>query len=186
MSVEHSTWTVRREYRRPVAVVFRAWSEAVTKQRWFDLSGSGSYASDFRPGGTEVFRSAAGVSPPYAYDGTYCDIVLDDRIVIASTVSAADRRVSASLTTAEFATTGTQTRLELTEQAAFFDGLDTAEVRRRGTLRQLDALARLLEDLLDPRPRAGTTANPTASSSDTFDNRTGEGDGEVRHHRLRR
>ena len=145
MSVEHSTWSVRREYGHPVAVVFRAWSKAATKHRWFDLSGSGSYASDFRPGGTEVFRSAAGTSPAYAYDGIYCDIVPDQRIVIASTVSAAAQRVSVSLTTAEFGSTQTGTRLELTEQSAFFDGRDTAEIRRRGRLRQLEALELLLE-----------------------------------------
>lgn len=146
MSIEHSTWSVHRDYPYAVSAVFGAWARADTKLRWFDLSESaGAYASDFRVGGAETFRSPPGVSPVYGYDAVYHDIVPDARIVTAYTVTSDGRRVSVSLATAEFVSTDSGTRLVLTEQGAYLDGLDTPASRRAGTRTQLEALARALE-----------------------------------------
>ena len=145
MSVEHSTFTLQRDYPQPVAAVFAAWSDQATKRRWFDLAEPrGEHHLDFREGGRETYRSAAGTRPAYAYDATYLDIVPGTRIVSASTISADGRRVSASLATVEFTATPGGTRLVLTEHGAYLDGLDTPDSRRRGTTTQLDALGGVL------------------------------------------
>ena len=145
LSVVHDTWTLQREYAHPVHTVFRAWSDGARKLRWFDLSPSGgTYHQDFRVGGAETYRSPPGVSPAYGYDAVYSDIVPDARIVTAYTVTADGRRVSVSLATVLFTPTGRGTRLDLTEQGAFLDSLDTAADRRSGTVTQLEALDRVL------------------------------------------
>lgn len=145
MSVEHDTWSVTRDYPRPVAAVFRAWSDAAVKVRWFDLSpAGGEYRHDFRVGGAESYRTPPGVSPEYGYDAVYHDLVPDSRIVTAYTVTADRRRVSVSLSTVELSPINGGTRLVLTEQGAYLDGRDTPASRRSGTVTQLEALGRVL------------------------------------------
>jgi hypothetical protein len=54
------------------------------------------------------------------------------------------RRISVSLATVEIAPTPGGTRLVMTEQGAFLDGLDKNEQRREGTEQFLDNLATFL------------------------------------------
>lgn len=64
----------------------------------------------------------------------------DERIVVTTEVTVDGRRTSATLSTAEFSVTAAGTRLAITEQAAFLDGLETAEARTGGTVTQLKNL----------------------------------------------
>ena len=68
MSVEHDSWALERDYPQPPGRVFAAWADPAVKARWFDLSGEPEpdYHSDFRVGGAETFRTAAGLRPRYA------------------------------------------------------------------------------------------------------------------------
>jgi uncharacterized protein YndB with AHSA1/START domain len=77
-------------------------------------------------------------------DTTYLDIVANRRIVFAYTMSVGDRRMSASLATVELVPSGSGTRLTFTEQAAFFDRSDGAELRQEGWR----ALLKKLEDAM--------------------------------------
>lgn len=148
-SVVHSTITIERTY--PVAPerVFAAWADPRQKRRWF-AEGEGwsvlQFDMDFREGGREAacFRDEKSRTE-FRNDGHYEDIVPGRRIVVAYTMSAGDRRISASLATVELRPQGDGTRLVYTEQAAFFDGADGPRMREQGWRELLDRLAAELQ-----------------------------------------
>jgi uncharacterized protein YndB with AHSA1/START domain len=142
--VVHSTFAIERTYAAPPARVFAAFADPVLKRRWL-LDGKGfadeSYAADFRVGGTEKSRFTFTGGPPGApppgtqmgNDTVYLDIVPDRRIVFAYSMLVGDYRMSASLATVELSPSGNGgTRLLFTEQAAFFDRSDGAQLREAG------------------------------------------------------
>lgn len=77
-------------------------------------------------------------------DTVFMDIVPDERIVIAYTMTIAGGRISVSQATMEFLPDGSGTRLVFTEQAAFFEGSDGPEMREQGTRELLDSMAKEL------------------------------------------
>jgi uncharacterized protein YndB with AHSA1/START domain len=137
MSVEHRTVRVEREYAHPPSRVFAAWADPDTKRHWFtlDLRPGDEWWMDFRVGGVERYRS-----PRVSYDGRYCDIVPEERIILTTEVSLDGRRSSVTVNTAHFESTPGGTRLAVVDQAVFLDGLETAESRVSGISRQLDDL----------------------------------------------
>lgn len=148
MSLDHSSWTIERDYPQPPERVFTAWADPSVKVRWFDLSGKDdpNYHSDFRVGGAESFRTPAGVHPAFTYDAQYRDIVENQRIVTTYEMSMNGQRTSVSLATAELTATPAGTHLVYTEQGAYLDGLDRPASRRSGTGSQLDNLAAVLKE----------------------------------------
>jgi uncharacterized protein YndB with AHSA1/START domain len=154
--VVHRTLSVERTYPAPPARVFAAFADPGTKRRWF-AEGPGfevdEFTLDFRVGGFErsCFRFVGGA--PVRNDTLFLDIVPDERIVFAYALSAGEVRTSAALTTVELAADGGGTRLLLTEQVAFLDGVDGTASRRSGWGALLDRLG----DALRTRP-------PTARS----------------------
>ncbi|MBV9819752.1 MAG: SRPBCC domain-containing protein [Solirubrobacterales bacterium] len=143
MSVEHDSFSVRREYPHPPAQVFAAWADPARKLRWFDLSGGPApdYRCDFRVGGDETLRTSG-----LAYRATYRDIVQDERIVYTYEVVAQERLASVSVASVQLRPTPGGTELTYVESAAFLDGLDDADTRTRGTGTQLHRLATVLEE----------------------------------------
>ena len=152
-SVVHSTFKIEREYPASPSRVFSAFADPATKRRWFaedEGSEVQEFTLDFRVGGRETtrfrFKGAPALpgAPPagteFRNDTVYQDIVPDRRIVLAYTMSVADRRISASLATVEIVPEGDGTRLIFTEQGAFFEGSDGAELREKGWLALLDSL----------------------------------------------
>ena len=77
-------------------------------------------------------------------EARYQDIVPNRRVVIASTMSLGDRRISASLVTFEFSPTEQGTDLIFTHQAAFFEGSDGPERREAGWRYLFEKLAKEL------------------------------------------
>jgi uncharacterized protein YndB with AHSA1/START domain len=77
-------------------------------------------------------------------DASYQDIVPNRRVVLASTMTIAEKCISASLATVEFLPSKTGTDLVFTHQGAFFEGADGPEMREAGW-RTL--LGRLTEEL---------------------------------------
>jgi len=147
-AVIHRTLTIERTYPSPPARVFAAFADPETKRLWF-AEGAGwevdEFTLDFRVGGFERTRvgSAGGaVDPPAPIrnDTVYLDIVPDERIVFAYSLTIDEVRVSASIATVELTAAGGGTRLLLTEQAAFLDGTDGAASRRSGWGMLLDKL----------------------------------------------
>jgi uncharacterized protein YndB with AHSA1/START domain len=145
--VVHRTLSVKRTYPAPPTRVFAAFADPGIKHRWF-AAGEGweveDFALDFRVGGFERtrFRSAGGA--PMRNDTLFLDIVAGARIVFAYSLTAEEVRMSAALTTVELAADGGGTRLLLTEQVAFLDGVDGAAGRRGGWGTLLDRLGEAL------------------------------------------
>ena len=141
--VMHRTLSVERTYPAPPARVFAAFADSGTKRRWF-AEGAGfevdEFTLDFRVGGFERtrFRSVGGA--PGRNDTHFLDIVAGERIVFAYALTAGEVRTSAALTTVELAADGGGTRLLLTEQVAFLDGVDGTASRERGWGGLLDRL----------------------------------------------
>lgn len=140
----HTSFTIDRTYPTTVARVFRAWSDATKKRRWF-AEGEGftvqSHELDFRVGGHErcAFRPDGG--PPMALEVVYLDIVKNERIVYGYSMTIDGAPLSGSLATIELSTTEGGTLLRVTEHTAYLDGKDGGADRREGTQQLLEALA---------------------------------------------
>jgi uncharacterized protein YndB with AHSA1/START domain len=143
-SVACDTFVIERAYDVPVAQAFRAWADPKLKARWFAGSAEAldaGYELDFRVGGREVNRGGPPGGPVYTYESEFRDIVPDERIVYTYEMYADENRISVSVATVQFHDRNSKTRLVLTEQGVFLDGLDTAAKREEGTRELLDSLA---------------------------------------------
>ena len=142
-SAIHSTFSVERTYPFPPSRVFTGFSNQGTKRRWF-AEGEGwevdEFTLDFRVGGWEISRFRFGDGPPMGNDTIFLDIVPDQRIVFAYTMTVENRRISISLATVELAPSGNGTRLTYTEQGTYFEGEDGTRERERGIRELLEKL----------------------------------------------
>ena len=147
-TVAHETFVIERTYDVAVARVFRAWADPNLKARWFagspEALGAG-YELDFRVGGREVNRGGPPDGPVYIYESRFHDIVPEQRIVYTYEMYADDARISVSVATIEFRSEAGATRLVMTEQGVFLDGLDTVVQREEGTRTLLGLLAASLD-----------------------------------------
>jgi uncharacterized protein YndB with AHSA1/START domain len=147
-SVTHATFTLERTYDAAPARVFNAWADPAAKRRWF-VEGEGwqveEFTGDFKVGGFERSRFRFKRGAPVRNDTTYHDIVSNERIIFAYTMTIGENRISASLATIEFKAEGGGTRLVFTEQGAFLDGFDKADSRAGGWRGLLEALGRALK-----------------------------------------
>jgi uncharacterized protein YndB with AHSA1/START domain len=148
-SVVHDSFSLERTYPAPPARVFAAWATIEAKSHWFGneegLEPVGEHTLDFRPGGRERL-SAKAEGSVFDFDSVYYDIVEDQRIVWAYEMKMDGRRISVSLGTVELSPVPGGTRLVLTEQGAYLDGLDTNEARAEGTRQFLDSLGAYLAE----------------------------------------
>ena len=67
MAVTYNTFVVEKEYPKPPAKVFEAFSDIEKKRRWYAAGGSHevvSYENDFRVGGREVMVGRMGEDTP--------------------------------------------------------------------------------------------------------------------------
>ena len=145
-SVEHATFAVRRTYGASPARVFAAWADPAAKARWFGAPDESTteFELDFRVGGREINRGSV-EGQDYTYEAHYQDIVPDERIVYTYVMEMDATLISISVATVELRSEGAGTRLVLTEQGAYLDGLDTPQQREQGTGGMLDALGAELE-----------------------------------------
>jgi uncharacterized protein YndB with AHSA1/START domain len=144
-SVAHATFSLERTYEAAPARVFAAWAEPAAKAAWFAGPDS-EHRLDFRAGGHEAARGANSDGDVLTFESTYHEIVPPARIVYSSTLSVRDKLATVSVTTVEFSPAGDGTRLVLTEQGTYLDGLEDPSWREQGTSRQLDALGAELKE----------------------------------------
>ncbi|RWL42562.1 MAG: polyketide cyclase [Mesorhizobium sp.] len=147
-SVVHSTFVIERVYPVAPAKVYFALSDAEAKKRWFfdpDNPMPSRHEMDFRVGGKEVNAGCPSDGQMHFYNAVYQDIVPNRRIVYSYELLFGEIRVSVSLATIELLAEGSGTRLILTEQGAFFDGIDSPATREHGTGELLDALGTALQ-----------------------------------------
>lgn len=146
-SIVHATFVVERTYDASPSRVFAAWTSREAKGKWFigpDEWKKSDHKLDFRVGGQESLSGGPPGGPVYSYRATFQDIVPDNRIVTTYDMLMGDQRISVSVATIELTPAGTGTRLVLTEQGAFLDGLDTPQQREQGTNDLLDNLGKAL------------------------------------------
>ena len=147
--VDHGSFVIERTYPVSPERVFAGWSSRAAKDVWFGtgddfLERVDAYTLDFRVGGSERLAGVLPGGRAFAYDAVYRDIVADARIIVAYDVAIDGRRTSVSLMTVDIQAVADGTRLTLTEQGAFLDGLDSNDGRREGATDSLDQLARFL------------------------------------------
>ncbi|MFP5389937.1 MAG: SRPBCC domain-containing protein [Gammaproteobacteria bacterium] len=151
-TVVHDTFVLRRAFRQAPARVYAALADPAKKRRWFGEGATHdvlAFEMDFRVGGAERARYRLNANTPFpgaelAHDGAFVDIVPDQRITIASTMSFGDKRISAALVTFEVLAAAEGTTLICTHQAVFYEGADGPEMRRAGWNQLLDQLVREL------------------------------------------
>ncbi|MEV5572286.1 SRPBCC family protein [Spirillospora sp. NPDC052269] len=148
--VAHATFSLERLYASKPARVFAAWADPAAKARWF-AGPDAEHELDFRVGGREVNRGRRDGGRVLTFESWYRDIVLNERIVYTSTLSAGEDLATVSLTTVEFHPADGGTRLLLTEQGTFLEGREEPSWREQGTGAWLDALAAELSRVGEPR-----------------------------------
>jgi uncharacterized protein YndB with AHSA1/START domain len=148
-SVTHSTFVIERSYPATPERVFAAFTDPAKKRRWFGEGGGSDleeFEMDFRVGGIERTRRRMNEQTPFPgvtleNRTNYQDIVPNRRIVFAYTMTLGDRRISASLATVEIVPGEKGTDLIFTEQGAYFEGADGAQMRQGGWGKLLENLA---------------------------------------------
>jgi uncharacterized protein YndB with AHSA1/START domain len=151
--VIHSTFVVERSFPKPPETVFAAFADPAKARRWY-AEGEGhdlqEFTSDFRVGGTQLLRYTLGPGTPVAgmtinNQARYQEIQTNRRIVTATTMDLADKRILASQVTVEFVPNGGGTDLILTNQGAFFENGLTPEMLAAGWRGLFDKLSSELE-----------------------------------------
>ena len=160
-NVVHSTFCIERSYDASPERVFRAFADLESKSQWF--SGPDPWVIrkrelDFRVGGCEVVtggpKDGSSIAPLATeadcavegsrFEARYFDIIPNQRIIYAYDMYVGGRKLSVSLATVEVTAVGSGTRLTVTEQGAYLDGVDDGSQREEGTHWLLDKLGRSL------------------------------------------
>jgi uncharacterized protein YndB with AHSA1/START domain len=152
-TVVHDTFVIERTYPASIERVFAALSDPTKKRRWHagDTDDVESFEMDFREGGAERNRSRMNERTPFpgailANEGIYQDIVPGRRVVLATSMTLAGRRISSALITFELMESNGPTTLLLTHQGAFFEGSGGPKMRKDGWEQLLDRLGQSLAD----------------------------------------
>jgi uncharacterized protein YndB with AHSA1/START domain len=146
-STVHSTFAIERTYGATPARVWRAWADPEEKLQWFGprVLDKPEHELEFRVGGLERMTVRAPDGALYTFAARYQDIVEGERFIHTYEMYRDDARISVSVATVELAAAGGGTKLTMTEQGVFLDGLDTPAAREHGTGELLDTLATHLQ-----------------------------------------
>jgi uncharacterized protein YndB with AHSA1/START domain len=146
-----STFVIERSYPVPRERVFAALSQEDRKRRWYADREGAIFEMDFRVGGRSVSRSRMGPDTPFegvelANEEYFHNIVPDQRIVSAATMTIGGKPISVALMTIELVATDSGTDLICTHQAVFLEGADGPEMREHGWNALFDRLGAILPE----------------------------------------
>src|SRR5215468_9746426 len=147
-SIIHNTFVIERSYPQSPDQVFAAFSDPTKKRRWYAESDSHDtelYEQDFRVGGHERFQYRFKENHRFpgvtlSNEGTYQDIVPNERLIVASHMRMGGRPISVSLVSFELLPNGKGTDLICTHQGVFFEGSDGPQMREGGWRKLFDKL----------------------------------------------
>src|SRR5690349_17773576 len=144
-SVVHHTFRIERQFDATPERVFAAFAGLEAKTKWF--SGPDAWLTsrrelDFRVGGREVLSGGPRGGLMHTFDARYFDIIPDQRIIYGYDMYVGEQKLSVSLATIELEPSGAGTRLTMTEQGAYLDGVEDGTEREAGTKGLLEKLAR--------------------------------------------
>ncbi len=149
-SVAHATFQLKRRYDASTARVWKAFTDADAKPKWF--SGPPERwellerRMDVRVGGSELLSGRWEGGVVSTFEATYHDVIPNERLVYSYVMHLGDKKISVSLATVELKAEGTGTAVSVTEQGVFLDGYDDAGSREQGTAHLLDALGASLAE----------------------------------------
>jgi uncharacterized protein YndB with AHSA1/START domain len=152
-AVIHDTFVIERTYPAAVERVFGFLSEPAKIRRWYAESSNhqvDSFEADFRVGGADRSRYRLGDKTPFpgltmANEGRFEDIVPNSRIVVTTSMTFGDRRISTALICFELFPDGAGAKLVLTHKACFYEGADGPQMRKGGWIGLLDRLGQVME-----------------------------------------
>jgi len=146
-NVVHGTFCIERSYDASPERVFQAFANLESKAKWFSGPSewqTGKREFDFRVGGREVLSGGPPGGPFHTFDARYFDIIPNQRIIYGYDMFVGEQKLSVSLATIELQAHGKGTRLTMTEQGAYLDGVEDGSQRERGTRDLLEKLGRSL------------------------------------------
>lgn len=145
---EHATIVIERTYTALPDQVFAAWSNREALAIW-SAPGDGwelaCRAFDFKVGHTGVCTFGAIDAEPYVNTTRYEEIMPNQRIVYASTISYLGAPIFVGVVTVEFLGVGDATRLVMTENGVYLDGSDSPLGHEDGWAMMLDSLGDYLK-----------------------------------------
>jgi uncharacterized protein YndB with AHSA1/START domain len=153
--VVHSTFVVERSFSKPMETVFAALSKPEKVKQWFaegDRHDLIEFNLNFAEGGTQhlVYRMREGT--PVAglvidNEARFQEIVPNDRVVMATTMKFAGKRILASQITFELVPSQKGTDLICTHQGAYFENSppQMPELLKGGWTELLVKLGKVLE-----------------------------------------
>ncbi len=146
-STNHATFVIERNYEAAPARVWRAWADPAEQRRWFGPQGpaQAEHELEFRVGGLERMSVQMPDGALYKFIARFQDIVEGERFVHTYEMYLDDARISVSVATVVLEAEGDGTKLTMTEQGVFLDGLDNPAEREHGTGELLNTLARHLQ-----------------------------------------
>lgn len=134
--VTHATITVERTYDVSPARAFAAWGGPDAHRLWHTPGEGWMVAASersFVTGGRDFCRFGPPSEPVYHSDGRFLFIEANIRVVSAGTMYCRDVPTSSTLCTVEFIPDRSGgTKLIVTDQSAYFDGLHDPAERGRG------------------------------------------------------
>lgn len=143
----HGTFVLERTYAASPSEVFDAFANPQKKRVWAHGAPEDGYSLDFRVGGSEHVEMPGPGGGAFKYEGTYFDIIENERLVYAYSFDMGGGVCGVTLTTVEFAAASDGgTDLKFTEQGAYLDGFDGPEFWESGTTSLLNRLGELLEN----------------------------------------
>ena len=143
MPIVHNTFGLERSYSFSAERVFAAWATIEGKAKWFSGPLPWQLVKrdfDFRVGGAELLHGRYPGDHDTVFAARYHHIEPGRFIVYDYDMSVDGIRISSSLVTIELAAAGAQTRMLVTEQGVFFDGLQSAGSREKGTAQLIEKL----------------------------------------------